>query len=246
MKRVIIAGMMMVTCAALGQAPTRGTVWSRMFMTNNTAAQGRTHLGVDQGATNTGSINQVLQHDSSRSYWTGTPTVSSLTITQAAWDDVRIPMASVRLGASAPDYATFKGSTRVIRWNDSGEKSVEWEVQVPHGLNTNNVYGVKLHLHWTSAVATTGAVWAVEWVAANPGAAYGNSVTNKITATNTLAYKHTITGLLTLSNLVESAVVVGRLWRDTTDTSTDDLYGLSLDAHYVRRQLGSAAEMGDF
>jgi hypothetical protein len=113
-----------------------------------------------------------------------------------------------------------------------------------------------MHIHWTSAVATTPNVvqWGMELSVANALETF-----NKVPPTNTyyatgattIAYQHAITPIITLTGLNESAVVVGTIFRNVAtapvlDTYAGaDVFGLSLDAHYVVQKAGSLNEFGD-
>jgi hypothetical protein len=170
------------------------------------------------------------------------------------WDDVRIPMASTRAGAAAASAATFLGTTRAWEFAAATEQSMEFELQTPHGLSTNNAYGLRLHLHWavqsTTAAPNTNVVWGLEYAYANPNTAFPSAtttvlVTNGLPATN----YHALFSITTVTNIKESGVMVGRIYRAATsasDTHTGTAFALSLDAHYPRIRFGSTNEMGDY
>ena len=96
----------------------------------------------------------------------------------------------------------------------------------------------------------TNVVWGLEWSIANPLTAYSAvTITNRVTnGIDTVRY-HQIASLVRITNWTESAVLIGRLFREggnTSDNLAGDAIGLSLDGHYPRRQFGSVLEFGDY
>lgn len=169
------------------------------------------------------------------------------------WQDVRIPLASTRPAANAPQADPFIGNTRAYRWDNAGlVRSLEWELQAPHGFNEAAAYGLRLHLHWTCASNMTGlgvVEWNVETVVADINTTFpGATTTYTATGATTAAYQHVITPLHAFTGLHDSAIIVGRLYRSIAGGDTyagNDVFGLSLDAHYVVEQTGSLDEVGD-
>lgn len=172
--------------------------------------------------------------------------------TTPLWQDVRIPMSSTRPGASAPTASAFIGNTRAYRWDNAGPvQSLEWELQAPHGFNEAATYGLRLHVHWTAGSMTSPNVveWNVEVVVADINGAFPG-VTNTYSATGltAVAFQHIVTPIHTFTGLHDSAVIVGRIYRSIGGGDTyagNDVFGLSLDAHYVVQEAGSLDEFGD-
>lgn len=170
------------------------------------------------------------------------------------WDDVRISLATLSNPSAQPGKITFAGGLTVYGFDDASTEQLDFTLQLPHGVNTNNAYGLRLHLHWTVNAAptppNTNVVWGLEWSIANPLTAYPSvTITNRVTnGIDTVRY-HQIASLVRITNWTESAVLIGRLFREggnTSDNLTGDAIGLSLDGHYPRRQFGSIAEFGDY
>jgi hypothetical protein len=167
------------------------------------------------------------------------------------WNDVRIPMASLRPNpVSAPVTDTFVGgSTRAWRWQSAGPnpRRLDFELQIPHGLNESPIYGVRLHIHWACGLASpaAGVGWYVDATVGNIGATFGAPITyGPATRVPTGPFAHMVSGVHTFTGLTESAVIVGNIYRDIADAyAGDDVFGLSLDAHYVVQQSGSPEEI---
>jgi hypothetical protein len=177
--------------------------------------------------------------------------VSNLVYSSPVWDDVRIPMSSLRSGVTPPTAKEFIGGIRAWAFDKAVDDMLEGELQVPHGVNTN--YYIALHLHYAvtnAATTTNGVVWGIEYTKANPNRVFNSpSVTTIITnfpGTNLL---HKVVSVVNVSNCTDSAVIMVRLYRDADnlgDTHDDDAYALSLDAHFVRWRPGSLNENGDY
>jgi hypothetical protein len=165
------------------------------------------------------------------------------------WNDVRIPMASMRPGAASATAQPWLGGIRAYRFRQGTGDDLEFELQLPHGFNEDAAYGIRLHVHWYSAAATTPNTvhWNVEVAATSVGLQYP-AATNTYGnwGETTLARQHVLTSLHTFAGLHESAVIVGRIYRSGIhDTYAGDVFGLSLDAHCPIKSFGSFDEMGD-
>jgi hypothetical protein len=168
------------------------------------------------------------------------------------WNDVRIPMASMRQGSAAPtldDFVALATPIRAWKFKNGATEQLEFELQVPHGITDDAAYGVRLHIHWScqSATGANKVGWYIAATYANIGEVFGPSVTyGPGTGATTTPYEHVVTPVHTLTGLKESAVIVGKIWRDPADTyAGNDVFGLSLDAHCASIQLGSIEEIPD-
>lgn len=170
------------------------------------------------------------------------------------WNDLRIPLASTRpSAASAPVASILRGGVFAYRWDNAGGiRSLEWEMQTPHGFNEDPSLGFRMHLHWTCGTDMTGlgvVEWNIEVSVANLNDVFPVATnTYSATAATTAAFQHIFTPLHTFTTLHESAVIVGRLWRSIGGNDTyagNDVFGLSLDAHYAFQKAGSILETGD-
>lgn len=170
------------------------------------------------------------------------------------WDDVRIPVSSLSSPSSQPGRVTYRGGLTVYGFDDASTEQLSFELQWPHGLDTNNAYGIRIHLHWTATNAIAGAnsnvVWGMEYSWANPFQAFNTTtITNLYTNGLIAPHIHCIVPMVTITNIKESGVLIGRLFREGGnggDTFAGDALGISLDAHYPRLQMGSHGEFGDF
>lgn len=180
-------------------------------------------------------------------------TFGYVTNTTPLWNDVRIPMASVRPGINAPTAQPFRptgvGSIQAYRFNDGVTQRLEFELQVPHGFNESNAYGVRLHVHWSCGLSSPAAAvgWFVDATVADLGSAYPAPTTyGPANLVPTGAFVHMMTSIHTFTGLHESAVIVGNIYRDSADAyAGNDVFGLSLDAHYAFQKAGSLLETGD-
>jgi hypothetical protein len=171
-----------------------------------------------------------------------------------SWDDVRISLGTLSSPSAQPDKINPCGGLNVYGFDDSSTEQLDFQLQIPHGIETNNAYGVRLHLHWSGSTAVTppnsNVVWGVEWTLANPFENFfTTTITNRVTNGLAAATTHMVVPLVTFTNYVESCVVVGRLFREggnAGDTYVGDACGLSLDAHFGRIRLGSDNEFGDY
>ena len=170
------------------------------------------------------------------------------------WDDVRVPLGALGSPSSQPDRPNFIGTIKAYAFDAASTEELHFELQLPHGLATN--FPVDLHLHWSALVDSVGAnsnvVWGLEYVMCNVGAIYpaGSTTIYSTNGFNT-ARQQILVDLYDIpaGSYTESAVLVGRLFRDGangSDNYPEDVYGLSLDAHYPRIQMGSFQEEGDY
>lgn len=176
-------------------------------------------------------------------------TVGYINNTIPLWQDVRTPFASMRPGAASATPQIWLGTVRAYRFRQGTGDDLEYEIQIPHGLNESATYGVRLHIHWYSTLATTPNTvqWNVEVATANIDAQFP-AATNVYSNTGltTLARQHVVTALHTFTGFHDSGLIVGRIYRSGVgDTYAGDVFGLSLDAHYVVEQAGSLDEFGD-
>lgn len=205
------------------------------------AAYAREYLGIQDAAGN----NLLTNFDAS--VVTGGYFVNMTPL----WNDVRIPMSSLRPGATAPSPQNFITSgpitIRAYQFRNAFTERLEFELQVPHGYNSNPIYGVRLHIHWScqSATSPNHVGWFVDAATGNINGVLGGAQTyGPVTGLTTVPFQHIVTTIHTFTGLNESALIIGNLYRDVADTySGNDVFGLSLDAHYVVQQAGSTEEV---
>jgi hypothetical protein len=170
------------------------------------------------------------------------------------WDDVRIPLGALGSPSSQPGRPNFVGTIKAYAFDAASDEEVHFELQLPHGIATN--YPVDLHLHWSAIVDSVGAnsnvVWGLEYILGNVGEVFSSSstttyITNGFNTART--QRHSDILFLAPGSYTESVLLVGRLFRqgsNGSDNYPEDAYGLSLDAHYPRIQMGSFSEDGDY
>lgn len=205
------------------------------------AAYARQYLGIQDAAGN----NLLTNFDSS------VITAGYVVNTTPLWNDVRIPMSSLRAGSGAPSPQNFVGTVRAYQFRNGFTERLEFELQAPHGFNEGSTYGLRLHVHWSCNSATTPNTvgWKVDAIVSNIGdpAGFSGPLTyGPVTGLTTVANEHVITSIHTFTGLKDSALIVGNIYRDIGDTyAGNDVFGLSLDAHYAVQQVGSLDEFGD-
>lgn len=178
-------------------------------------------------------------------------TVGYVVNTIPLWNDNRIPMSSLRTGAAAPSAQNFVGTIRAYQFRNGFTERLEFELQAPHGFNESATYGLRLHVHWSCNSATTPNTvgWKVDATVSNIAAPAGFSAPvtyGPATGLTTVANEHVITPIHTFTGLTDSALIVGNIYRDIGDTyAGNDVFGLSIDAHYVIEKSGSLDEFGD-
>lgn len=212
------------------------------------AAHARQYLGIEDASGN----NLLTNFDAS------VVTGGYFVNTTPLWNDVRIPLSGAGPGTSPPDFTTnFVGGIKVWRFvNAAPEKSLHWELQLPHGFNKDPAFGVRLHLHWGSPTNISAAAQVVEWnieisISDLPGQFHsvagvvGATTTYTVTGATTATFQHTEVDLATITGLGDSAMIIGRLYRGVGAGDTyagSDVFALSLDAHYVFQQAGTLQE----
>lgn len=185
--------------------------------------------------------------------------------TATMWDDLRVPVLSVRVPAvGGPGFAKMRDdgnltpSTGVFTyWFDKNtEESVFFMCQMPHHWKQGS--DIECHVHWTpasNALAATDVCWGLEYTWANINGTfpttsflYGDEQSNGPTEVVS-RYKHYLTelGTITGTGKTLSSMLVCRLFRDATgaggtDDYNDDAGLLEIDFHYEVDSLGSKEE----
>lgn len=187
----------------------------------------------------------------------GTVIATNVQVNPPLWDDVRISIGNLTSPSVAPGRVTVStaGAATISAYgfDKDADEALSFELQLPHGINTNNAYGIHCHIHYTGLTApsaTSNIVWGLTYMAASPTRRF-NTVPLTIYATNGLTgtTNHMLAEFPAITNLVESAIIFGTIFRDADNLSDEypaDAIALSFDAHYPRRQMGSHGEYGDF
>lgn len=163
------------------------------------------------------------------------------------FDDIRVPLSSVRVGASSPpDFGVVLGGLSSYLFSPTADEQVYFAVQMPHGRKPGtNIYP---HVHFMPTTAGTGTVrWGLEYSWADLNEVFGTPViiyTSK--EVNELDNEHILSGfggITGSSNTGLSSMLICRLFRDADhadDTYPDDAALLEIDFHYEISTIGSA------
>lgn len=181
------------------------------------------------------------------------------------WQDVRIPLSGTGPGSQPPTFNTdFLPGIRTWRFNNIGD-GLHTELQLPHGFNKSTALGIRLHVHWSAqtniAALAQRVGWSVDISAANlhsssnldADGVFQAAATYTGFGATTAAFKHMETDLVTLTkpylaslvDLQDSAVLLIHIYRSSgapNNYAGNDVFGISLDAHYVAQQMGSVSE----
>lgn len=186
------------------------------------------------------------------------------------WEDLRIEPVARTTGTNAPTFEKWYddsgGSSRGVylySFDDAAggsEKEVHFTMQMPHAWAGT---AIAVHVHWVGAVADTTAAprWGMEYIWAEIGAVYGDSVIvytdgKNYTAVgddaNITAHKHYISKFSAITPSTDqdgiSSILIGRLFRNSS--AAEDTYNesgakcglLYIDAHYEVNSFGSNTE----
>lgn len=186
-----------------------------------------------------------------------------LRLSDTVWDDVRVPILSVKLGGSKdPDFAKVfddgAGSQGVFTYlfDKSVEEEVYFVLQLPHSWKAGT--NIRPHVHWFPAA--NGAAgqfvrWGLEYTWASIGEVFGATTTIYTDASSAttatipgddplIAGKHYMSLLPEIDATGKgwSSMLICRLFRDATDsadTYNNDAGLLEFDCHTQMDKLGS-------
>ena len=184
--------------------------------------------------------------------------------TAQPWEDLRIEPSARTTSANAPTfekwYDNAAGTSRGVYLYsfdnalEANEKEVFFTMQMPHAWNGG---AISVHVHWVPAATenTTDVIWGLEYTWKDIGEVYGD--TTLVTSSTTLvpddanitANKHYISEFADISPGTTadglSSILIGRLYRNSSnasDTYTDKVGLLYIDAHYQISSIGSNDE----
>lgn len=170
------------------------------------------------------------------------------------WDDIRVKANAVRTGASgAPDWVEFPASSGLYTYQFAGVTTVEqvfFNIQLPHGYSPGT--DLECHVHYCSTDnAGTGYVkFSLDYVASSIDSVFDASPTT-ISGTDAIDVgdirKHRVCelGVVDGTGLIESAMLICRLYRDPTDVEDTFAYDaafLEADFHYQIEKPGTNDE----
>lgn len=172
------------------------------------------------------------------------------------WDDVQID-SFTKKGSADPSLKTWLSAFELYQFGGAAPNKILyfWK-QLPHQWVVGTP--IRPHVHWVTDSGAVGAVkWSMDYTIQNvgsvfPAAANKNNNVCVCGDTTLITNKHYITALgeIATTGLKESAMIIGRLFRDAADTTNDtfanDALLLELDLHVLKRvSPGSIAEYGD-
>jgi hypothetical protein len=185
--------------------------------------------------------------------WTGANTFTDISYADTYWDDMRVPVSSVKVQGSSniPDWGAFLTTLQVLWFDASTMEQVFFAVQMPHSWKEGTV--IYPHVHWVPSINGAQAAhrvkWGLEYSFSNIGTTFSTTPT---LSTNTqipdqalVADRHYLNGLgdlVTIGNTI-SSMLVCRLFRDATaDDYTGEAGLLEVDFHYEIDRPGSREE----
>jgi len=168
-----------------------------------------------------------------------------------AWDDVKVSLSQAkRLGNSDPTFEKLAddgaGSVGVYAtaFSNSALQEVFFDAQLPHAYKAGT--NIKFHIHWApSGTGTGNVIWGIEYVALNDGVPIGSTtiVEATVAAPGVVLEKKSAVATLSGTLLVESSVIMCRLYRQTTgNTYAAKAFALSADFHIQKNKPGTYLE----
>jgi len=188
-----------------------------------------------------------------------TGAAKTLTLATVVWEDLRVPLNTVKLGGNDPRFAVAftngAGSRGVFAYffDKASVEEVFFAVQMPHGWKAES--DITPHVHWfpkTNGAANATVSWGLEYNWTSIGGTIGNSsiIYTKTTTsgdTTLAANKHYMSNFAAISGAGVTGVspmLMCRLFRDATgvgqtDDYDDDAGLLEMDFHYQIDTMGS-------
>lgn len=185
----------------------------------------------------------------------------TLTLASTVFDDLRVPLSTIKPGAAAPDYSKFRdngsGSTGVFAYmfDKTTEQEMTFDVQIPHSAKLNTK--VVPHIHGSPMVnGAAGKLvnWGLEVSQADIGAVFPETTiiyaNDHIPNDSSLVqYKHYLWsfGELDGTGASVSSMMKCRVFRDAagnggTDDLDGDCAGHEVDFHVEINRLGSPTQ----
>jgi len=168
------------------------------------------------------------------------------------YDDLRIPLTSVKVGGAGkdPTYAQVINNIRAPVFSNGASQNLHFVSQVPHSWMNGGE--LQPHIHWmpTVANATGFCRWDLEYVVADINATFQVEPIRAVgsTAMDGVAFKHISTelgeGNVVGSKLTGvSGIIAGRIiYRGDVGDHGEDVAGLELDFHFEKDSMGSEKE----
>lgn len=174
----------------------------------------------------------------------------SLELENTVWDDLRVSPSFVKKGTADPTYVAVQAG--LLPEFAQGDE-LFFTTQLPHTYKLGT--DLKLHLHWTPhsrGTAENGKTvdWQVDLSTAPINGTVSSSATYDLADTcDGTNNKHQLVSSVTVtgSTFTLSTVLIGRVYRHTSDTWSTNTNGnkpalLEVDFHFEIDTLGSRAE----
>jgi len=167
------------------------------------------------------------------------------------WDDLQVPVTSIRLGGASPaDAVAYKGSI-VLSFDSGTDEFVYFIAQLPHSYIEGS--NIDFHIHWTpktsgAAAGAENVKWDMTHSWANIGDSFPaeTSVTKSKDVQNDSADEHLLTDIIEIDGTSKklSSVLLCSLGRDTAVGSNygAEAYIVAMDFHFQTDGKGSRAE----
>ena len=183
--------------------------------------------------------------------------INILTNGGTIWDNLRVPINSVKVsGTKPPTWTSYKGG-EVLAFSDQAiagnEENVFFTIQLPHTYKEGS--DIYCHVHWVPEDNAGGDVyWALSYSWASVDTAFPAATTiYKASAAGTTTDAHILSTFATIDgdpagvNFLISSMLICQLRRnssDVKDTYTGkSAYLLEFDVHYQVDALGSTSEL---
>jgi hypothetical protein len=185
----------------------------------------------------------------------GAITVSELTLTDTAWDDLRFPSQAIN-PSGAPDAPNRSQTTGLLEFSGSTDNVIMGVAQMPHSWKEGTAISPHMHLRFPTSTATN-TRWKFEYDMANPGADFVNAPGvftdgGTITAANAQNTKrHAMFDFadITMTGKTLSCCILWKITRLANTDAADNYTGvtelLEFDIHYEIDKLGSDSEISN-
>jgi hypothetical protein len=179
-------------------------------------------------------------------------TNKTVELQHAVWDDLRVPITSIRLGGVRPPTETAYRGGLVAAFSSVSDNTIYFDAQLPHTYKQGT--DIKVHIHWTLPTAGAGAgaenvKWDLtySWQNIDGGTwPVESTATVTIDVQNFNADTHEVDGIATLSGTGKniSSMLICSLTRDVSVANDygDDAYLVEVDFHYEIDTQGSRQE----
>ena len=168
------------------------------------------------------------------------------------WDDLQVPISTIRLGGANPADEVSYRSSLVIGFDPSADEYVYFNAQLPHSYKEGS--DIELHVH--IVLPTAGAGGGAEnvkfdlthsWASINGAFPTISNVTATRDVQNDAADTHILMEIAeTISGTGKgiSSILLCSLKRDTSvaDNYSDEVYMVGLDFHFEKDTVGSRLE----